>query len=189
VLAFVWPTLGTDLVLQADCLRTGEWWRLWTGHGVHFSVSHLAWDLSAVLMLSLTLERTRKGVVLRYYFWAAPCISLGLLVLCPDMIAYGGLSGLATGLVTLLALVWMARPAPSGWWGVLLGTLVVGKFGWEVLLPGAGFSNYDSSTIRTEPAAHLLGIATALAYAAISIKPTHEKMTVGDQPSPPPDKV
>jgi len=147
----------------------GEWWRLVTGHWVHFSVSHAAWNLLVLLVAGTWLERARPGVLWRYTSLAAPLIGLGLLVFAPTMALYGGLSGLAVGVAVLLALTQLsAAPAARAWWCAAL-TLIAAKLAWETASGAALFSDFGPTAIRPSSEAHWLGAVTALAYHAITL--------------------
>lgn len=142
----------------------GEWWRLWTGHWVHFSVSHLAWNLTVLFGAGVWLERLRPGALLRYLPAAAPLISLVLLAGEPVMQSYGGLSGLATGVVTLLALVQLGQDhAGRVWW---IGVLAL--VGWKIAFEAGHavplFSRFATSAVRPSALAHAAGAATAVAF-------------------------
>lgn len=142
----------------------GEWWRLVTGHWVHFSASHAAWNILALLVAGAWLERARPGALVRYTLVAAPVIGLGLLAVAPTMACYGGLSGLAVGSAVLLALTQLsAAPAARAWWGAALA-LIAAKLAWETVSGAALFSDFGSSSIRPSVESHLLGAATAVAY-------------------------
>lgn len=140
----------------------GEWWRLWTGHWVHFSASHLAWNLVVLLGAGAWLERLNPGRLIRYTFVGAPLISLGLLVLGPAMQVYGGLSGLATGVIVLLAFTQLAahRPDRSRWIAVL--ALVVLKIAYDAGHAAPLLSRFDSPALQPSALAHILGAALAL---------------------------
>ena len=140
----------------------GEWWRLWTGHWVHFSFSHLAWDLAVVLAAGAWLERLRPGLLVRLAVIGAPLSSVGLLGLTPDMQRYGGLSGLAMGTVTLLALTQLeSRRSGRGWWIGLL-VLVAAKIIFDATHSGSLLSRFEASLYQTSVAAHILGAGLAL---------------------------
>lgn len=163
VLLWLAPETRGALLYDRPALLHGEWWRLWTGHWVHFSVSHLAWNLAVLLGAGAGLEHLRPGALLRYLPAAAPLISLVLLVGEPAMQSYGGLSGLATGAVVLLALVRLGQNrAGRAWWiGVL--ALVAGKIAFEAVHPAPLFSRFATPTVRSSVLAHAAGAATALA--------------------------
>ncbi|MBI2813633.1 MAG: rhombosortase [Opitutae bacterium] len=141
----------------------GEAWRLWTGHWVHFSASHLAWNLVVLLGAGTWLEQARPGLPGRFTLVGAPLISLGLLGLTPAMQAYGGLSGLATGVLVLLALVQLqARAAERGWWIGLLG-LVAAKILHDATHAGPLLSRFETGVHQASAAAHVLGAGLAAA--------------------------
>ena len=140
----------------------GEIWRLWTGHWVHFSPSHLGWNLLVLLLAGAGLERARPGWLLPHTLVAAPLISLALLVVEPAMRSYGGLSALATSVVTLLALAQL-RDARADWlpWTAVL-VLVAGKTAYDAFHPTALFSRFDSPDVRPSVFAHAVGAGVAL---------------------------
>ena len=164
VLCFVTPWTGDALALDRAATRHGEWWRLWTGHWVHFSASHLCWNLLVVAAAGSWLESLRPGRPWRFAVVAAPLISGALLALEPAMQIYGGLSGLATGLVVLLALEQLSRDdAGTSWWrGLLL--LVAGKIAFEAGHDTALFSRFADHALRPSAWAHAVGAATGAAF-------------------------
>lgn len=155
------------LVLDRHALAAGEIWRLWTGHWVHFSASHLGWNLAVLVAAGTWLERVRPGLLLRHTLVAAPLIGLAVLAFEPGLQAYGGLSGLATGVVVLLALHQLGAPGASRWlWaGVLV--LVAVKSVHDIASPGALFARYDLPGVRTSSAAHAAGVLAAVLHYGI----------------------
>ncbi|WP_130471861.1 hypothetical protein [Candidatus Magnetaquicoccus inordinatus] len=49
VLAFLPEELLMGLSYQRQDLLNGEWWRLWSGHFVHYSPQHALQDIMALL--------------------------------------------------------------------------------------------------------------------------------------------
>lgn len=146
----------------------GELWRLWSGHWVHFSTSHLLWNLAVLLAAGAWLEHVRPGLLLRHTLVAAPLISLAILAAEPGLQTYGGLSGLATGVVVLLGLHQLRSPgAPRGLWiGVL--ALVAAKSASDVASSTAWLAHYASPGIRTSSTAHAAGALVALLHFGVS---------------------
>lgn len=162
LLAFAGDSAGR-LGLERTALVRGEVWRLWTAHWVHFSASHLAWNLAALLAAGTWLEHLRPGWLLRHAAVAAPLISLALLVLEPAMRVYGGLSALATSVVTLLALEQLqSRRADRPLWTALL-LMVAAKIVYEAGHASALFAHFDAPGVRPSAWAHATGAAAALA--------------------------
>lgn len=162
----LWLVLGTSapLLYERAAILDGAWWRLWTGHWVHFSPSHLAWNLLVLLVSGAWLEKLHPGWLLRYTLVAALFISLTLLLGEPAMHAYGGLSSLATGVVVLLALAQLGRRGPGrSWWlGVLV--LVALKIASDATQATALFAGFNPQNVRPSALAHLGGAVTAAAY-------------------------
>lgn len=175
---FIWPVLlgvvpaglswltpaATDLLLyDRSAILQGEWWRLWTGHWVHFTLSHLAWNAGVLLGAGTWLERVQPGSLLRYILLAAPLMSIVFLIGEPAMHRYGGLSGLVTGVVVLLALAQLTRGPEAAWWGGLL-VLVTIKIGFDTAQDAPLFAAFDSNAVRSSGLAHALGAVTAFAF-------------------------
>jgi rhomboid family GlyGly-CTERM serine protease len=164
MLLWLAPAAHSALLYERTAILHGDWWRLWTGHWVHFSVSHLGWNLAVLLGAGAWLERLQPGWLLRYILVGAPLISAILLLGEPAMQTYGGLSGLATGVVLLLALAQLGRNSGDrGWWLGVIGLLVL-KFGFDAMHPAPLFSRFDSPAVRPSVLAHAAGAGTALAF-------------------------
>jgi len=180
LLLFVLPAIliaGLDplagaLVLTRTGIGAGEVWRLWTGHWVHFSGSHLGWNLGVMVMAGVGLESRRSGSLSRYTVIVAPLISVSLLIGQPAMNRFGGLSGLATGVVVLLGLVLMENPGRDQRLGLGLLLLVSVKSGHDLVEPAALLSRFATLGIRPLALAHLVGAGLALVFAGISLRGT-----------------
>lgn len=158
------PGWSAALVLDRAALAHGEWWRLWTGHWVHFSPSHLAWNLAVVLVAGTWLARVRPGRLLGFTLLAAPLISAAVLACEPHLARYGGLSGLATGLAALLALTELERSRrDAAFWSVFL-VLIAAKSGLDGATVMPLFSRFATPGLQASTAAHLAGLAAALVY-------------------------
>jgi rhomboid family GlyGly-CTERM serine protease len=157
------------LLLDRYAVTTGgEIWRLWTGHWVHFSVSHLVWNLTVLFAAGAWLERVWPGVLLRHALVAVPVIGAAVLVFEPGLQAYGGLSGLATGVVVLLALHQWRTPGAERWlWAGVL-SLVALKCAGDLWHLGPAFARYDEFTVRTSTTAHAAGAIVALVHHGLS---------------------
>ncbi len=161
-LAFAWPRLAGALIYERADILAGQVWRLWTGHLVHYTASHLVWDLAVFLAAGLWLEWIRPPLARWFYLLAPPAISAALWWGEPALARYAGLSGLATGVLVLLALVQRRRDAgapPWFWPAVLL--LVAVKVVAEATAQTPLFARMDAG-VRVVPLAHLGGIVCAL---------------------------
>jgi rhomboid family GlyGly-CTERM serine protease len=164
ILFWLLPATRGLLLYERAAIFDGAWWRLWTGHWMHFSASHLGWNLAVLLGAGAWLERWHPGWLLRYTLIAAPLISLLLLVGEPAMHTYGGLSGLATGVVVLLALARLARCGSGRSWWLGMLVLVAIKIASDATQATALFAGFNPQNVRPSALAHLGGAATAAAY-------------------------
>lgn len=153
-----------QLALARGAVTEGEVWRLWTGHWVHFSASHLLWNLAVLLPVGGWLERLRPGLLGRHVLVATPLVSCAILTLEPDLQTYGGLSALATGVVVLLALQQLRSAGASRWFWSGLLALIAAKIGAEVAFGRPGFVGYDSPAVRTAWSAHAAGAIAAVMH-------------------------
>ncbi len=160
--AFASPRLADALIYQRADILAGQAWRLWTGHLVHFTLSHLVLDLAVFLAAGVWLELIEPRVTRWFYLLAPPAISLALLWGDPTLQFYAGLSGLATGLLVLLALIQWRRDTsgPAWFWPAVL-LLVAVKVVIELTRDQPLFARFEPG-IRVVPLAHIGGISCAL---------------------------
>ncbi|HEX6765084.1 MAG TPA: rhomboid family intramembrane serine protease, partial [Polyangiaceae bacterium] len=95
----------SDYALAPGRLVDGELFRLWTGHFVHYGSAHLWGDLLAFAFWAAAVERSSRRLFAVTLFCATPLLSLGILLACPELREYRGLSGLDCALVVELILV------------------------------------------------------------------------------------
>lgn len=88
------------LEFNRSLITQGQWWRLLTGHWVHYGVYHLAMNISAFLLCGFVLLR---NLTLRQYTLLLNVCLLGvggaLYWLSPLLDHYAGLSGVLHGLI------------------------------------------------------------------------------------------
>lgn len=135
-----------------------EPWRLVTGHLVHWSADHLAWDWIVFVGLGWMAERRvgrlRVAIALGA---AAVAISLGAPWLTPELAVYRGLSGLDAALFGLLVARCLGDRRPVARWAGVVALLGLGgKVGWEVAT-GAPLFVSGTEGVFVVPVAHLLG--------------------------------
>ncbi|MBL9219181.1 MAG: rhombosortase [Opitutaceae bacterium] len=158
------PAVREVLLYDRTAILQGEWWRLWTGHWMHFTASHLTWNLLVLAGAGWWLERVQPGSLLRYLAVAAPMLGVSFLAGAPGMGTYGGLSGLATGVVVLLALAQLGRDrAARAWWLGLLA-LVALKLALDAAQPAPLFASFGAQVVRVSTFAHVMGAITAVGF-------------------------
>jgi rhomboid family GlyGly-CTERM serine protease len=165
---FFTPGASEALAFDRTRILQGAWWRLWTGHWVHFSGSHLAWNLTVLLPAGICAERLQPGRT-RWLFAAGPVvIGLALLGFVPDLARYGGLSGLAAGLLTWLAVLRREAPGADRWfWSTVLGLLALKILG-ELATGRPLFADLRGAGAQPVPVAHFAGVACAVVLRLVS---------------------
>jgi len=156
------PHYHNALLFDRTAILGGQFWRLWTGHWIHFSPSHLLWNVVALSFTGAWLEARQPGLLLRYTAVAAPAISVGLLVLEPHLITYGGLSGLGTGMVALLGITLCRSRGFDRTIGVSTLVLLTAKLLHDLIPGTALLSRFDLPAVQASTTAHLLGTLLAV---------------------------
>jgi rhomboid family GlyGly-CTERM serine protease len=145
------------LLYDREAILSGEIWRMWTCHFVHFGLGHLWPNLAAATALVFALPKISARQVICFIGLLPPFISLGLLLFAPGLNSYAGFSGLASGLLTW----WCAERIktnsidPVAW--VALDLFIV-KLVWELAGGSAWFGQFEQASYRVEPMAHLAGM-------------------------------
>lgn len=167
-LALALEDVSRWLIFDRRLIFSGEIWRVWSGHVVHFGSSHFIWNLAVFLPSGCWLERLWPRLTRWFYFICPAVISAALLVLDPSLFRYAGLSGVATGMLVLLACLQLKRRNEEpAWFWISVLALVSLKIGVE-LFTGAPVFVSGFGDIRTVPLAHIFGIVCALGFGLVS---------------------
>ncbi len=159
VAAWFVPGAFDALVYDRSKLLAGQLWRLITGHWVHFSATHLFWNLVILIPAGVWLEK-RAPAALRWTLLASPlAISLTLLAFDPALTIYAGISGVASGVLVALAVHGLrTQPTARLWWFAVL-LLFVAKTAIETLRARPFNPDLTAQAIHSVPLAHLIGAA------------------------------
>lgn len=175
-LALVCLALGaladvSALAYDRQAILAGEVWRLWTGHWVHFSNQQLYLDVSSMVLAAAVAQREIGALfITRVLVLGPPAMSLGLLLVAPDLAYYRG----ASGLVMMLAFAagaafWTRKPGLRAIL-VMLGLVMAVK----AILDAAGFAMSGLSGLPTGVQvawqAHVLGAGMGWASARLKLK-------------------
>ncbi len=166
VLVALFPGWSSWLVYDRSAILSGQIWRMFTGHWVHFSTSHLVYDSLALGVAGWIIESQK----LPHFGWLcllAPwLISAILLVFEPQMKLFGGLSALATTAIVYLALFGLHDNAPWRW--ICLTTLlgITGKIIFEMTTGRMIFANTGNVLETVSVAGHISGALIALLFYA-----------------------
>ena len=158
---FLLPDATHSFVYDRDLVLAGETWRLITGHAVHLSESHAAYNLILFAVAGSRLERWTGP---RYAWLIGLTVLAGglyFLVFMPEMARYGGLSGVVSAVVVYLCLQKMRQGGfvRAVWAAILL--LFVAKIGYEILIGQAVFAAPDTTQFDVVPAIHIIGAVVA----------------------------
>ncbi len=161
------PTLAPKLLYERAAILNGEYWRLWTGHLVHFGQSHLFWNLTIFALASCWAERLAPARARLLLALAPGVIGLALLALDPALRTYGGLSGVAAAQLAFLAFTQLALNPANGpgaasdrwFWRAVLALLLL-KIAVEFAADQPFFARFASG-VRSVPLAHLAGFLVA----------------------------
>ena len=126
------PAWSGGLIYDRQAILRGECWRLFTGHWVHFSRSHLVYDTLALALAGGMLEARRTPGFGCLCLLAPWIINLMLLACVPDLRQCGGLSGLATCALVYLAVEGLGEASGWRWACWLTLAAVAGKIFWEM---------------------------------------------------------
>ena len=157
LLACAGEPLASGLAWERAGILHGELWRLWSGHLVHYSISHAAADTLVLLAMGWYAEplvgSRRFGLMLA---GGALVLSLGLLALAPGLQEYRGASGL--GVLTAVlggTLAWHHHPASRPMLGCA-ALAMAAKTLWEACAHTAAFTDLPAG-VAVAWQAHLLG--------------------------------
>ncbi|MCI0411019.1 MAG: rhombosortase [Acidobacteria bacterium] len=158
---YVLPGLASQMVYDRTAILSGEVWRLLTGNWVHFSPSHLLYDLLALGLAGWIIERRGYPSFGPFCVLSALGIGTVLLAVRPEVQAYGGLSGVATGAIVYLALHGLKEPGPWRWICTAALVLTVGKVLLESMTGRLTFAAAGSVSFVPLPLSHVVGGLTA----------------------------
>ena len=157
LLVYVIPGGTSYLQYDRTAILAGEWWRVVTGNWVHFSASHLAYNLVALGLVGWMTERSGYPHFGLLMMLSALGIGLALLAAQPDMHFYGGLSGIATAVVVYYALWGLLE---GGLWRWICGTVLLVSAGKIILETVSGktlLAAAGSVPFVPVPLSHLTG--------------------------------
>lgn len=176
-------------------LRRAEFWRLWTGHFVHYNRAHLWGDLLAFAVWAALVESESRRVLVVTLLLGTPLLSSAFAVFCPSVTEYRGLSSLDAALVVELVLLrgfaggesqasrgfgpWLTRFIGSpalraiGIFSLCLSAL---KIGYEFCVGHALLAPDLGQGVTLLPAAHAFGALLGVAVCSSLGRPTVGKI-------------
>ncbi|ACB74088.1 Rhomboid family protein [Opitutus terrae PB90-1] len=156
-----WPGAEAALGYERAQIAAAQYWRLWTAHLVHFSWSHLFWNLLVFVPAGLWAERLLPDRLRLLLLLGPALIGVALYGLDPGLARYAGLSGVVAGVVAFLALVQLRRGTSDRWFWRSVLLLLVAKIGLEFALSEPLFARFAETGVRAVPLAHAAGVLGA----------------------------
>jgi len=161
--AYLAPGAEHLLVYDRGAILHGELWRLVTGHWVHFSPGQLFWDAGVLAVTARLIEWRGCHRFPVVCLLSAPAMSLAMLLFLPDLVRYGGLSGLALTGTVFWGLQEWREAANRDWLGPAVLLLVLAKLGFELTSGCTLFVDYASGPVSPVPLSHLFGALCGVA--------------------------
>ncbi len=186
-LVAAWAGSRADLEFDRAGISAGEWWRILTGHFVHYGPAHSLGDILAFAVWAGLVEWISRRLLGIAVAVACLVVGLGIYIGCPEVVRYGGLSGIDVALVVvLLGALWSspklrAIPLSRVWVMGIAGLLVV-KSAYELVTHSAILAPDLGSGVVLLPAAHALGVAAGLVSWLFEASLGGEGRTNGDPP-------
>ena len=128
--------------------------RILTCHFVHWTYEQLAWDALAFLALAIACARRDRRAFHATLLASIVLIPLAVLAFAPEVVAYRGLSGLASAMFALLLMMERSRLT---WPVVACAIGFAAKITFEAITGGTVFVNTMGSDIVSVPVAHIAG--------------------------------
>jgi rhomboid family GlyGly-CTERM serine protease len=152
--------ISSPLAYNRHAILTGEWWRMLTGHWVHFSPRHFLYDTAAFGIAGWMIEMRGH----RNFGWLcviAPVAISGTMLVCnPQLQICGGLSGMAIAAIVFLALNGLEEPGPWRWICGAALTLCIAKLIGEATT-GRFFVLPEPTGFTLVPSNHIAGALIA----------------------------
>ncbi|MSU45858.1 MAG: rhombosortase [Lacunisphaera sp.] len=157
------PGWRNALVYDRPAVLAGEFWRMWTGHLVHFGWPHLVADGGLLLILGWPLG-LKHPVFSRFALLLLPPFICGVLLwFDPTLTRYAGLSAVNLGMLLYLAAQGWQKNWTDWFWPAVL-VIYVAEVVFEIVRggQGGGMIQFDDPTVKVATSAHLAAAAYGL---------------------------
>ena len=158
------PGSRAALLYDRTALASGQWWRLWSGHLVHFGWPHFVADTGLWLILGYLLGRGRTLAFSVVVLLLPVAISGAIYVFSPTMLRYGGLSAVDLCLLLFVAGRGWQHDWRDWFWPAVL-IIYVGEIVFEATLGqghGGGMIRFDDPGVQVATSAHIAAAVYAV---------------------------
>jgi rhomboid family GlyGly-CTERM serine protease len=163
------PAWRGALLYDRAGIANGEFWRVWTGHLVHFGWPHFVVDTGLLLIVGFIAGRRHPRFMNLGLLLMPAFISGCLYWLEPSMTRYGGLSAVNLGLLLYVAVEGWRAERREWFWPAVLAAYVA-ELAYESIRggQGGGTIRFDEPDVRVATGAHLAAVAYALLALAVA---------------------
>ena len=105
LLIYLLPTVASHLIYDREQILAGQWWRVFTGAGVHFSWSHLIYNVVILLVAGWLLERESRIRLVLLVLVTSVLSGLYFFYFLPEMKKYAGLSAIVSAVAVFVCLM------------------------------------------------------------------------------------
>jgi rhomboid family GlyGly-CTERM serine protease len=163
--AYMVPGLASFLIYGRGAILAGEIWRVATGVLVHLTLGHLLFNIAAFTAAGWVIER--RGYP---HFWLVGGLTalLGgavLLVATPGISRYGGLSGVAVGMIVYASLCGMREEGPWRRASTAVFALTLLKVAVELLTGQTPMTAVGTASFIPVPMSHAIGVLVGVMVA------------------------
>jgi len=158
------PAWRSLLLYDRAAIADGQWWRLWSGHLVHFGWPHFVADVGLFLILGFILGRSQAGLLPIVLCLVPAAICAAIYFFAPSMNRYGGLSAVDLALLLFIAGQGWQHNWKDWFWPAVLA-IYVGEIIFESTLGqghGGGLIRFDDPGVKVATSAHIAAAACAL---------------------------
>ncbi len=165
VLSFIEPLSSHWLMYDRELITSGQFWRLFSAHFVHLSLTHMLGNAMGLVLLAYIAGKFLNnflGVVL--LLWCVSVVGIGLYFYAEYLQRYVGLSGVLHGLL-------LAAPFISGYYSRRIAfsflIIIITKVIWEQSPLYDDMALIGAIGGRVEANAHLLGVIAGMVFLII----------------------
>ena len=162
------PELSELMVYDRKPLLTGQVWRLFTSHFVHFGNTHLLYNIVVFGLTGWMVEKRNQKQLLKLCSVSAILISLFLLMFRPEMAYYGGLSGLSCSVLFYMAISFCRESGIPKYMGVFIVVVTMLKIIIELLCGNSLLPYSGKVEFVLIPEVHVIGCGVAVVLSRVT---------------------